>query len=262
MSEPPPPPGPPPIPPEPPGPPPPPTPPPPPGPPGPLVGTAPVVVTAGAKDRLRLAYQGRAESDYIFSFWTAFGWTLLTCGIYGLYVTYQLVRRSRDHNRRRLELLDAATTYAWEQAQARGLGDELRPNFDRIGSHLGVLRQMTSDFRDPVIWTILALVASTIVHVILYVLLDQDLVKHDSNEGAVEAELATIYGRLGASVQQPDPSRVKAPHNYVSRIVVTIVTCGIYSLWWLYDVMTDWNKHFEINWVWEDSLANAVQSMP
>jgi hypothetical protein len=258
MSEPPPP-GPPPLPPDPPSPPPIPSPPPPPVPP---VGGAPVVTAAGAKDRIRLAYQGRAESDYIFSFWTAFGWTLLTCGIYGFYVLYQLVRRARDHNRRRLELLDAATTYAWEQAQSQGLAEELRPNFDRIGSHLAVLRQMTTDFRDPVIWTVLSIVASGIVNIILYVLLDQDLVKHDTNEGAVEAELATIYGRLGAVVPQPDPSRVKAQHNYVARIVVTLVTCGLYALWWLYDVMTDWNKHFETNWVWEDALANAVQSMP
>ncbi len=256
MSEPPPPPGPPPVPPEPSGPGSVPAPSSPSGPPT-------TAVAAGTpKERIRLAYQGRAESDYIFNFWTAFGWTLLTCGIYGFYVLYQLVRRARDHNRRRLELLDAATAYAWEQAQARGVADELRPNFDRIGSHLAVLRQMTSDFRDPVIWTVLAIVASGIVHIILYILLDQDLVKHDTNEGAVEAELAAIYSRLGANIPQPDPSRVKAQHNYVARIIVTLVTCGIYALWWLYDVMTDWNKHFETNWVWEDALASAVQSMP
>lgn len=269
MSEPPPPPGPPPVPPppppppEPPGPPGPPTPPPPPGPPGPPVpGGYGTTTAAPAKERIRLAYQGRAETDYIFSFWTAFGWTLLTCGIYGFYVLYQLVRRARDHNRRRLELLDAATTYAWEQAESRGLTEELRPNFDRIGTHLAVLRQMTTDFRDPVIWTVLAIIASGIVQIVVYVLLDQDLVKHDANEGAVEAELAAIYERLGASVPTPDPSRVKGQHNYVARIIVTLVTCGIYGLWWLYDVMVEWNRHFETNWVWEDGLANAVQTMP
>jgi hypothetical protein len=263
MSEPPPPPGPPPGPPGPPDVPPPSPPPGPPAqqqPPGPPGSTA--VAVGSPKERVRLAYQSRAESDYIFSFWTAFGWTLLTCGIYGFYVLYQLVRRDRDHNRRRLELLDAATAYAWDQAQARGVADELRPNFDRIAMNLGVMRQMAGDFRDPVIWTVLSIVASGIVHIVLYILMDQDLVKHDANEGAVESELATIYARLGASVPQPDPSRVKAQHNYVARIIVTLVTCGIYGLWWLYDVMVDWNKHFEINWAWEDGLANAIQSMP
>ena len=36
---------------------------------------------------------------------------------------------------------------------------------------------------------------------------------------------------------------------------MTLVTCGIYGLWWLYDVMVDWNRHFEHNWRWEDGLA-------
>lgn len=69
-----------------------------------------------AAERVRLAARRRGESDYIFSYWPALGWTILTLGIYGLYVFYQLVRRMRDHNARRLELLDAATTVAWEQA--------------------------------------------------------------------------------------------------------------------------------------------------
>ena len=71
--------------------------------------------------------QRRDESDYIFSYWSALGWTILTFGIYGFYVLYQLVRRMRDHNARRLELLDAATTVAWEQAGRQGLQQELAP---------------------------------------------------------------------------------------------------------------------------------------
>jgi hypothetical protein len=63
---------------------------------------------SSAAVRVRLAAQRRGESDYIFSYWSALGWTILTLGIYGLYVFYQLVRRMRDHNARRLELLDAA----------------------------------------------------------------------------------------------------------------------------------------------------------
>src|SRR5438045_4288208 len=139
----------------------------------------PPVPTASPVERIQQPYAARAQADYIYSFWTAFGWTLLTCGIYWFYVLYQLVRRSRDHNRRRLELLDAATAAAWDRANGEGRADELRPRFESMGVHIGVLRQMTSDFRDPVIWTILSVVASGIVHIILYIFLDQDLVKHD-----------------------------------------------------------------------------------
>ncbi len=205
---------------------------------------------------MKQSYATRAESDYIFNFWTSLGWTILTCGIYGFYVLYQLVRRSRDHNRRRLELLDAATAVAWERAQSEGRADELRPRFENMGIHLGVLRQMTTNFRDPVIWTVLRLLGS-IVDIIVFILLDGDLVRHDAAERAAEAELAGIYGALGAQLTPPTGAPKQA-HNYVARVIVTIVTIGIYFLWWTYNIMDDANRHFEENWVWEDNLRHAL----
>jgi len=211
-------------------------------------------------ERVRLAYHRRDETDYVFSFWTAFGWTILTFGIFGLYVLYQLVRRSRDHNARRLELLDATVAFAWERAVAQGAADELRPNFERAAGHLQTLRGQTTDFRDPVVWTILA-VFTGIATYIAWILLDGDLVKHDHAEGGVEAELAQIFARLGRPVPPPDASRLKGKHNYVGRIVATLATCGLYALWWLYDMMNDLNRHFEHNWRSDDALAGTVYAM-
>jgi len=208
---------------------------------------------------VRIAWQQRGETDYRFDFWTALGWTILTCGIYGFYVTYQLVRRSRDHNARRLELLDAATALAWQRAEASGISTELQPNFNRVWAELGVLRHQATQFRDPVVWTLLSILG--IVRIIVVILLDGDLVDHDRAEGAVEHELSTIYTRLGAAVTAPDPSRMKQRHNYVGRVVATLLTCGIYFLWWEYNVMTDANVHYDHNWRWEDSLAASVQQL-
>ena len=113
--------------------------------------------------------QERGNTDYIFNFWTALGWTVLTLGFYDFYVFYgfyQLVRRMRDHNARRLELLDAAVNFGWEEAGRRGAQEELTPSSQRAALPLAVLRKMTGDFREPVIWTVLSVVASGIVHVI------------------------------------------------------------------------------------------------
>src|SRR5215510_6060621 len=143
-----------------------------------------------AAERVRLAVQRRGESDYIFSYWTALGWTILTLGIDGFYVFYQLVRRMRHHNARRLELLDAATTVAWEQAGRQGLQQEMAPSFERAAGHLAVLRRMTGDFREPVIWLLLAIVARGIVEIVGFVLLDQDLVKHGRADADAGHELS------------------------------------------------------------------------
>ena len=233
-----------------------------PGPNVPVPGSVPAgLPNLSAADRLNAAIQRRSETDYIFGYWTALGWTILTLGIFGFYVLYQLVRRMRDHNARRLEVLDASLTFAWEVAGQRGLQPELTPAFQRAAGHMAVLRQMTSDLRDPTIWLLVSIVARGIVDVILFVLLDQDLVKHDRAEVGVEYELSLIYARLGAQLPDTDQNRVKGNDNYVGRIVATIVSFGIYSFWWFHSQMEEPNKHFRINWAQEDALALAVRAL-
>jgi hypothetical protein len=155
---------------------------------------------------VRAAYLRRHESDYIFDFWTAFGWTILTCGIYMIYVVYQLVRRSRDHNLRRLELLEAANEVAWERAIAQGLSEELQGNFERVAAHLEGLRRMTREFRDPVIWLVLAIIASGIVEIVAFVLLDGDLVRHDYEEGGAEKPATKRTGTTPGWSLSPPPT--------------------------------------------------------
>jgi hypothetical protein len=214
-----------------------------------------------ASDRLFSAWQRRGETDYIFHYWTALGWTVLTLGIYGLYVFYQLVRRMRDHNARRVEEFDAALTFAWEEAGRRGLQEELTPSFQRAGAHMEVLRRMTGDFREPVVWLVLAIIARGIAEIVAFVLLDKDLVKHDRAEVGVEYELSLIFGRFDQNVPMPDQARVKGENNYVGRIVATVFSLGIYLFWWYYNQMNDPNRHFETNWVQEDAMVAAVHAL-
>jgi hypothetical protein len=227
--------------------------------PGPPQTPAPPLVPAA--ERVRLAAQRRDETDYIFRYWSALGWTILTFGIYGYYVFYQLIRRMRDHNARRLELLDAATTVAWDQAGRQGLQPELAPSFERAAGYLAVLRRMTGDFREPVIWLLLAVVARGVAEIVGFVLLDQDLIKHGHAEAGAGHELSVIYGRLGQPVPSPDQGQVKRPDNYAGRILAAIFTLGIYMFWWFYNQMDEPNKHFTSNWVQEDALVNAVDAI-
>ena len=211
---------------------------------------------------MRIAYQRRYESDYLFSFWTALGWTVLTCGFFGLYVVYQLVRRMRDHNRRRLDLLEAGIAFAWERAQLRpNLPDELRPTFESMAANLGVLRQMTTDFREPAVWALLGWISSGISTIVAFCLLDGDLVRHQAAERAVQADLGRVYSRLGQDLPSSDFTPVKGRHNYGGRVAATIFSLGIYLLWWYRDVMVEPNQHFLEDWPWEDRLGAAVYAM-
>jgi hypothetical protein len=218
--------------------------------------------------RLQMARNDRARSDYVFSGpGLNIFLTIITCGIFGFFLFYQLMRRDKEHNERRLEFLDAANAYAWEQANSRGLADALRPAFERVAAALEPLRRMTHDFRDPTVWLILDILVgglrfaglgAGIGEIIGFILIDMDLDTHDRAEGSAEAELASIYARLGISLPAPDPGRVKGRHNYVARVIVSILTCGVYTLWWLYDMQVEGNRHVEGNWAFEDALVAAI----
>ena len=213
-------------------------------------------------DRFRYAYGARAQTDYYFD---GLGMVvfliIITCGIYGYYVFYQLMRRMRDHNRRRLDLLESATELAWQQATEQGVAEELRPNFERIATNVAVLRGLTTEFRDPGIWLVIAIFARGIAEIIGLIFLDGDLIKHDQAEGSIEAELSAVFARLGQQVPPPEPARMKAPQNYAGRVVASVFTCSVYLYWWMYNEMEDVNKHFLWNWPWEDALAGAIHAM-
>lgn len=221
----------------------------------------PVAPQPNSLQRLQTAVTRRSETDYLFDFWTALGWTILTCGIYGFYVFYRLFWRSVEHNKRRIEVLDAALNLAWERATALGRGEELTRQFQDAGGHIAELRRLTTEFRDPVIWTIIAAVSSGIGQVVGYIFLDMDLVRHDLHEQGAELALAEIYAALGAPVSLPAMVAPKERHQYAGRIGALLVSCGIYGLWWLYNLMTEGNDHQRRNWAVEDGFWTAAGSL-
>jgi hypothetical protein len=221
----------------------------------------PAAPLADPVQRVHAAVERRTETDYIFDFWTALGWTILTCGIYSIYVVYRLFWRSVEHNKRRLELFDAATALAWRRAVAAGRGDELTPRFQALAGHLDELRAMTREFREPVLWALISAVSSGIGQVVGYVFLDMDLVRHEAAETAAEQELATIFAAVGVPVTVPQVASTKQRHSYVGRIVALVLTLGIYGLWWSYNLMIEGNEHQRRSWASDDALWAAAGTL-
>src|SRR5438477_8768759 len=130
-------------------------------------------------ERFRMAYDARAQTDYYFDgMGMVIFLTIITCGIFGFYVFYQLMKRMRDHNRRRLDLLESATELAWQRASEQGVAEELRPNFERIAPHLGVQSGRATGRGDAGIWVIIAVLKS-IAYFVGFVFLYGDLIRHD-----------------------------------------------------------------------------------
>lgn len=210
--------------------------------------------------RVEGAVARRAETDYLFDFWTALGWTILTCGIYSLYVVYRLFWRSVEHTQRRLELFDGMAALAWQRATDAGRGEELTPRFQALGRHLDELRAVHAEFRNPVIWTLIVAISSGIGQIVGFVLLDMDLVRRQAAEAGADQELAAILDALGVPVTVPE-GHVKGRHSYIARVVALLASCGIYGLWWLYDMMVEGNEHQRRSWASDDAHWGAARAL-
>ena len=222
--------------------------------------TAPITAPAPtAAEQIGQAIRDRRSTDYVFDFWSAVGWTVLTFGLYSFYVFYQLMRRSRDHNRRRLELLSAAHDLAWQQAGGHGGAGPLEPQFAEVRRNLESLRRMTGDFRDPTLWLLFSIIGGGLVWIAGGILIDQDLVRHERHERAAEAGLTAIFGSFGVALPAP-LAATKQPHNYVGRILAVVFSLGLYSLWWVADLMREGNANFHADEAWEDALDASLMT--
>lgn len=210
-------------------------------------------------EQLALAeIQKRETTDYRFNYWTYLGWNIITFGIYGIYATYKLVERRTAHAQRKL----AFQSYMWHalnaRAEAAGRKEEVAEGLDNLSR---IYQQMEAferrNKREPVLWMILRMVVGVVGAYINH-FLNKDLRFYEEWESSYAANAEWVMGRLEYPVQLPQrrtPIRDRSTGLY---ILLTIVTIGLFTLYWRYTVMVDGNGHFDDDAAVEDALMRGL----
>mgnify|MGYP000110522962 CR=1 FL=1 len=210
------------------------------------------------------AYQGgdlealiadRARTDYIMDPGMSILLSFVTCGIYGWYVVYKLVQRRDEHLRRMAAVADASIRRLREKAQGR---EEL------VSQELAELEQLKmqmlagSTERGAALWLVIAMLTG-IGSFILYYLLMQDYVQHDQLEARFFTVMSSALAKLGLAAQPGQAVPSVPQREPVTFILLTIFTCGIYGLYWMYVMIKDFNDHFTAQVPWENFLWEALR---
>jgi len=198
----------------------------------------------------------RAQTDWITDPGTALLLTIITCGIYGLYIVYKLVQRRDDHFRRMAGVVDASI----QQLRVKAQGRE-----DVIAAELSQLEQIRIQMsglaqeRGAAIWLLICIFVYCIGQYILYYLLMQDYVQHDTVEAQFFSVMSSALNKLGLSEQAGQAARTIPDREYVTFLLLSIVTCGIYGLYWFYVMIKDFNDHEMAQVPWEDFILTALR---
>lgn len=200
----------------------------------------------------------REETDYRFSWLSYLGWTILTFGIFSHYATYRLVERRRDHVQRRL----AFSSYLWHalaaRADAQGSRGEVQEALDNLSRiHAQIETYDRRNKRDPALWTILRFLAAPVGAFINH-FLNADFRFLDTWETSFAQNVDWVMQKLGLSTGMPQRSRQVRQRSTVVYVILSIVTFGLFSIYWRYAVMADGNAHLDEDDQMEDAILRGL----
>ena len=101
--------------------------------------------------------------------------------------------------------------------------------------------------------------ASIVGYAILYYLLMQDYVQHDTVEAQYFTLMSSALAKLGLAGEAGQAAPSVPQREYVTSLLLTLITCGIYGIYWMYVMIKDFNEHFLAQVPWEDFILTALR---
>lgn len=197
----------------------------------------------------------RANTDFITDPGIAILLSIITCGIYGLYILYKLVQRRDEHFKRMSAVVDASI--AQLRAKAQGREEIIAGELSQLEQIRMRMATMSAE-RGAAVWLLICIFTSIVGYAILYYLLMQDYLEHDAVEAQFFTVMSGALAKLGLSGQAGQAVPTVPQREYVTFLLLTIITCGIYGLYWMYVMIKDFNDHFMAQVPWEDFILASL----
>ncbi len=179
------------------------------------------------------------------------GFAIIIIGfIINLYVIYKWVERRNEHFRRTLSLFETIAELAEVLKFRRSYA---------IKSRLNEFREVNSRMRSALANAILTIVPFYVYYV--YHFLNKDFVSHSEKEKLLLIEIFDeLRERLPGFTRRVEEFVTVPDRSTFLYIILTLVT-GFFTLYWVYTLTKDPNKHFESHGIIERELIAAFREI-
>ena len=211
----------------------------------------------GLVQNLYYYIQQRVTADWTTDPSTAIILTIVTCGIYGWFVIYKLMERRDLHLARMANVVNTSVALVKEKAQIAGKSELISQELAQLDMAQREMYEQSRE-RGAVLWLVLGFVTMGICTIIGYYFIMDDFARHDQLEAQYFTLMSSILAKLGLSAQQSQAAPTIPDRNFVTFLLLSIVTCGIYGFYWIYVMILDGNNHVEAQVQWEDYIYSAL----
>ena len=178
---------------------------------------------------------------------------LIAAMVVSIYVYYKLIARRNQHFKRARLLYTSVADLLEKMGSARAL------------SIRSIIREMEVEEQEKsaVLWIALIVLIGIVVFYV-YHFLNRDFNKHSARERRLLEEVKRGLEELGVvATFMPEELYVVPRRSTIVYIVLSLVTVGIFSLYWIYTLTKDPNEHFkshrDIERLLISSLERAVE---
>ena len=175
--------------------------------------------------------------------------TIATFGAVGPIMVYYSVKRRNDHLERVAELQNLILN------QPRKFSSEKDPGFHAHPSEYIEDKDAVRS-RNAFAWSILSLLIFPTVYVLYF--LTKDLQEHEEREHSLLAGIALRFPNFNMNHHSGSLGIKKSPLR--TYLILTVLTLGIMSVYWLYRIFNDYNSHFKMQWKIEDQLLLCLRN--
>lgn len=168
-----------------------------------------------------------------------------------LYAVYKWIDRRNKHFTRVHKLYTTIISLAESIAPGE-------PELARMKSLAEEARDRERE-KSPGLWLILMIFLGFIAWAYVMHFLSRDFAEHESRERRFFLALSDMLKRRGAALTVPE--RAVPERNTLLYAVLTVVTLGLFGLYWVYTVTNDPNKHFQQHRLFEQKLLQALSQL-
>jgi len=188
------------------------------------------------------------------------GWIgLLAVGfivsIFGAIALFYMISRRNNHFRRQRMFASILLPYLEAKLKEKG----------KSSNAISTLALLNRDSeyeeaeKSPAVWAVLYLFVSPIVGLYVFHFLTHDLYKHFKRQFDLSRNLEALLKDLDIQFVAPAQYETKRRET-ILYVILTVITAGLFWIYWFYLQLKEYNEHFKSQWKLEDQLMNTLRT--
>jgi len=188
---------------------------------------------------------------------TLVGLLAIIAFIVSIILTYKLVNRRNTHFKRQTFLSEDVVTAVKAVAAKKSVDVEAS-----LSSIERTVREAKAEETEKgaVLWAILSAIIFLAQWYVYYFLM-KDFYKHERREDGLWEDLTRTLDKCGVSFSLPRRTEATPNRSFVLYLILTIITVGLFGIYWLYVLLKDPNEHFKYHRQTEDQLLSTLESV-